>query len=34
VRHLTLRVGMDNGKIWGEGMAETLEWLDRACAGQ
>jgi hypothetical protein len=28
------RVGMDNGKIWAEAMAETLERLDRACTGQ
>jgi hypothetical protein len=25
---------MDNGKIWTEDMAETLERLDRACTGQ
>lgn len=28
------RVGMDNGKIWAESMAETLERLDRVCTGQ
>jgi uncharacterized protein YndB with AHSA1/START domain len=28
------RAGMDNGKIWTENMAETLERLDRVCTGQ
>jgi hypothetical protein len=25
------RAGMDNGKIWIEAMAKTLEWLDALC---
>src|SRR5258708_16208011 len=28
------RAGMDNGRIWIESMAGTLERLDRACTGQ
>lgn len=28
------RAGMDNGKIWIESMARTLERLDALCAGQ
>jgi hypothetical protein len=28
------RVGMDNGKIWAESMAKTLERLDALCARQ
>ncbi len=26
------RLGMDDGKIWAQSMAETLERVDRACA--
>ena len=28
------RAGMDNGKVWIEGMAKTLERLDALCARQ
>jgi hypothetical protein len=28
------RVGMDNGKVWAESMAETLERLDALCTRQ
>jgi hypothetical protein len=28
------RLGMDDGKIWAESMARTLERLDALCSGQ
>jgi hypothetical protein len=28
------RAGMDNGRVWIESMAGTLERLDRACTGR